>query len=214
PPGEARRLRAAPPPAALAVHCARGDWPASWPADGLAAFPNWGLLLRWEAALAELAAFRDIPEPVVAMFLERFAAAVHARLAAHPELEALPVPALKRSALGSCGWDSIQTIFPFLLRGKHYLHASETREVYRLLAEYLPAEEGMSGDLGALRCRLGQPVACGERDGVPISALRLCMSARLVVEACSDAGRNAQVVIDRAMLALDKAALLARHFAY
>ena len=61
----------------------------------------------------------------------------------------------------------------------------------------------------ALRCQLGQPVACGSRDGVPVSALRLCLSARLIVEALADDGARAPQVIARALATLDKATALA-----
>jgi hypothetical protein len=59
-----------------------------------------------------------------------------------------------------------------------------------------------------LRCQLGQPVACGQRDGVPVSALRLCASARLIVEATAQNGRQASAVIERALAVLEKTALL------
>ena len=36
-----------------------------------------------------------------------------------------------------------------------------------------------------IRWQLGQPVACGSRQGIEVSALRLCISSRLIVEAAS-----------------------------
>jgi hypothetical protein len=47
------------------------------------------------------------------------------------------------------------------------------------------------------------------RDGVAVSALRLCVSARLIVEAVANDGVGATAVIERAMAALDKTAQLA-----
>ena len=58
------------------------------------------------------------------------------------------------------------------------------------------------------RYQLGQPVSCGKRDGVPVSALRICASARLIVEATTGGGEKAARVIGKALAALDKAALL------
>jgi hypothetical protein len=49
----------------------------------------------------------------------------------------------------------------------------------------------------------------GSRDGVPVSALRLCVSSRLIVDAVSPKGRGAEAVIGEALAVLDKAALLA-----
>ena len=60
-----------------------------------------------------------------------------------------------------------------------------------------------------MRCQVGQPVACGTRDGVPVSALRLCASTRLIVDALSEKGRGTTAVIAEALAVLDKAAFLA-----
>jgi hypothetical protein len=61
----------------------------------------------------------------------------------------------------------------------------------------------------SLRCQLGQPVPCGSRAGVPVSALRLCLSSRLIVDAVSPGGRGPKAVIADALAVLDKAAILA-----
>jgi hypothetical protein len=189
----------------LRAYSARAEWPAGWAAHAaLSEAANFGLLLRWEAALTELAAFRAIPEPDVQAFVARFAQAVRARLADHPVLEPLAGRAPDRSAIGAAsGWDALPTIFPFLLRhaeGPHdgCLSLAATQDVYRDLMT------------GLAPVRLAQPVLCGERDGRPISALRLCNSARLIVDGAGDGGAGAQAVIDRALAALDSAADAAR----
>ncbi len=56
-----------------------------------------------------------------------------------------------------------------------------------------------------VRGQLGQPVMCGERDGEPVSALRICASARMMVEASQG---DADAVIKRSLAVLDKALLL------
>jgi hypothetical protein len=194
----------------LGAYSARGEWPAGWVAGAsMAEAANFGLLLRWEAALAELAAFRAIPEAEVEAFLRRFAQAVEARLADDPAFERLDVRALDRAAIGApSGWDEAPTIFPFLLRhavGPHegYLSLAAVQDVYNAL---------MDGERsgGAVRARLGQPVLCGERFGRPISALRLCNSARLAVEGVGGDGANAEAVIAKAMTVLDRTAEAAR----
>jgi hypothetical protein len=48
---------------------------------------------------------------------------------------------------------------------------------------------------------LGQPVYCGERDGEPVNALRLCLSARLIVAACADG--HADAIIADALAVLE-----------
>lgn len=204
----ARRLRWRALPPAVAAYSSRAEWPVSWAAaDTLGNDTNFGLLLRWEAALEELRRFHAQDEAKVEVFLRAFAAAVGRRLADDPSFEPLPVAQLdRRPLLEATHWDGVQTIFPFLLFHldsgcRQALSSEETREVYRLLQTDLSGKD----DLLGLRCQLGQPVTCGERGGEPVSALRLCMSARLVVEALQ--GR-AEQVIDQAMAAFDKAALI------
>lgn len=208
PESAARRLRWRALPPAVAAYSSRAEWPGNWAAaDALGEVANFGLLLRWEAALTELRSFRALPEAEVRDFLQAFADAVAGHLADNPAFEALPVAPLERLPAGG-GWDCVQTIFPFLLYrphagGRRPLSRSETQQVYRLLQDDLSGRE----DVLSLRCQLGQPVACGERDGTELSALRLCASARLAVEALQ--GRDqAQRVIGYAIAALDKAALI------
>lgn len=174
-----------------------------------------GLLLRWEAALEELRAFRALPEDTVSGFLKSFAQAIHQRLCDDPAFEILPTHPLDRRPLNkTSGWDTIQTIFPFLLydcrAGRRPLSRAETAHVSRRLLLDLSGDHDFpSTQTAALRCQMGQAVACGTRHGVPVSALRLCVSARLIVEATT-VPDGAQAVIARAIRALDKAALLAQ----
>jgi hypothetical protein len=184
---------------AFGLYSARAEWPAGWVAG--AALPqaaNFGLLLRWRAALVELAAFRALPEPAVAAFLGAFADAVEARLAVDPMFEPVATRTLDRRAIGAGkGWDAIPTIFAFRLRAESsreagFLSPPQVQTVYQRLRR--------SG------VRLGQPVACG----APASALRICASARLVAEALCEKGPGAEAVIAKAMAALDAASAAAR----
>jgi hypothetical protein len=165
-------------------YSARAEWPSAWVAG--AALPqraNFGLLLRWTAALAELEAFRALPDAQIDAFLSAFADAVEARLAVDPRLEPLPMRALDRRAIGADqGWDVVPTIFPFRLRDDAGpLVCAAAQDVYRALR--------------SVGVRLGQPIACG--------ALRLCASARTVTEALGEGGLGAEAAIDRALSALD-----------
>lgn len=220
----ARRLRERPFPRALSSCSTQADWPQGWATEGaLEDVANFGLLLRWEAALEELRSFRSVPDGEIANFLQAFARAVQNRLESDPVFEPLPVPQLDRSPLiEAASWDHIPTIFPFLLyhpetqAGNEPLSREETMQVYRLLQVDLTDHQdldctGLIGEVAGLRCQLGQPVECGIRDGKPVSALRLCASARLIVEATSSSDSlKASVVIERALAALDKTAFLVR----
>ncbi len=184
PPGLAAHLAAQPIRPALGAYFARADLPAGWrAADDLPEAANPGLLLRWEAALAELAAFRALPDWKIARTLQAFARAVQAGLAADPVFAAVSTPRPDRRALGGeASWDAVPTIFPFRLRHAdgRYLSPAQTDAVYRTVAR-----DGL---------QLGQPVACGTCDGAPATALRLCAGARLVTEAVSADNGEAALV--------------------
>ena len=187
-------------PGALSLSSSGFEWPETMGSGLTGTGNNFGLLLRWEAALTEFRAFRSIPEKAVAEFLHTFARAISRRLTSDPHLEALTVPAINRLALtGKKCWDDIQTIFPFRLRkdgGR--IEPPETLRIHGLLQKDLSTCS--SHPAASLRCSLGQPVRCGETG----SALRLCASARLIVEGVN----NSDVVIKRAESVFDKIDLL------
>jgi len=128
-----------------------------------------------------------------------------ARLAADPCLEALPVPALNRLSLQTAAsWDREQSIFPFILRhpdSGRALNREQTLDIHLALS--------VSTDDYSLRCQLGQPVPCGEREGTPVSALRLSLSADQVNAALSTPN-GAAMIVDQSRQALDKVGYLVR----
>jgi hypothetical protein len=226
PPLCARRMRRHPIPPALRAYSSRADWPADWEsAAGLDQAANFGLLLRWEAALAEIRTFRTLSDEQIANFLRTFGKAVQDKLQRSPLLDPLPLPSLARGSLAEAdNWDHIASIHPFLLfypnaaKGRSALDRDQTLRVYQLLQADLSTRKMFGNDnaiarIVALRCQLGQPVACGHRDGVPVSALRVCASMRMITWACADGGRDAGLVIEQAISAVEKAELLAHTFA-
>ena len=205
------------PLTALQLYTARSDWPDHWPAaEALDDRPNHGLLLRWQAALVELQCFRAVPEALADRFLQHWADAVAERLRSDATFALVPVRSLEgvRGGRWSGGrWDRQQTIFPFTVHrrtaagGRVPLTPEQTSALHRALAQ---ADTSQPDDaLTSVRFQLGQPVACGVRDGQPLSALRLCASARTVVQAARSVQGRAQAVA-QAMAALDKAAWLVR----
>lgn len=223
PSAAAHRLRSYALPHALRAYSAAADWPDGWAAAGiLDNVANFGLLLRWEAAMAELQAFNAVPEAAVTRFLQSFADAVQHRLRNDPAFELIPVPPIdRRPLIEAASWDHIPTIFPFLLHHtarrteNRLLNRKETAQVYQHLQTDLSGHPdlilaGASQTVAALRYQLGQPVALGLRNGLPVSALRLCASTRMVVVATMGDMDNSVIVIERALAALDKTALLVR----
>ncbi len=166
-------------PDGLRDYCTRADWPDGWIAKRhLPEKANWGLLLRWKAALIELEAFASRPDAQVRSIVSAFGAAVQKRLSMDPAFVALETRPIDRSAVcvtqnvDDLRFDELPTIFTFYLchpvRGD-LLTPSETAEVYQALRSGFP------------RVQLGQPVA----SGADFSALRLCLSAPLICQACA-----------------------------
>jgi len=202
----AERLQKRALPRGLLTYPSRANWPINWTgAESLAHAANFGLLLRCEVALEELRRFRMAPQAATIDFLLNFAGAIHQRLLSDPHFEPLPVPLLdRRPLIEANSWDHLQTIFPFLLYhprsvGRIPLSREETRHVYQRLPD--------AAMQSSIRCQLGQPVACGTRNGIAVSALRLCVSSRLIVEATVSDDKG-MAIIKNALMALDKTALL------
>jgi hypothetical protein len=214
PDAAAQRLRSARLPRALSDLCALGEWPEEM--TGSETFEersNFGVLLRWEAALEEMRAFAALPCAAVGGFFADFAEAMGERLAEDDAFETIAVRPLERTGLGAPpSWDRTQTIFPFMLRaGGRLLTPVETVGVQRLLGVDLG--DWASWAPAARRIQLGQPVNCGQRGSEPLVALRICMSARLASSALGTGGRGGAAVIGDALEALDKTAWLAKRLA-
>jgi hypothetical protein len=214
----AARLASRSAPGGLRAVSAQGDWPEGWAArERLEPQANFGMLLRWEAALAELRSFAAVSDAQIQAVAAGLARVADEAIAAHAELEPLEVRPLDRGLGGEAGWDRMKTIFPFLMRARPegpWLGREQTERVWRLMREDLgPMAGGRSLQARAaarLRIELGQPVAAGTRGGGPVFALRLCLSSRLVCEASSGDPRAAARMLSDTRLALAKAAWLAR----
>ena len=179
-------------------------WAAGAKNDTAGLIERAGLLLRWEAALHEMRRFNALPQQQIFQCLKAFSDAVGIRLASDRSFIPLAVSRLDRRALlADQGWDSLQTIFPFMLRDPQSglpMDRSRTQKIYRQLQQDMSDID--DSVIARLRCQLGQPVACGVREGVEVGALRLCIGARQVGD------EKLPGVISDAMLALDKAAWL------
>ncbi len=126
---------------------------------------NFGLMLRMEVALSEYRQFCILTDTQIQTIISEFGDAIQHYLNESPHFECLKTPTLQRE---NSTWDCLPTIFPFvLLRDNQPLSRAETLACY----QQLPQQN--------LRCQIGQPVMCGDEK----SALRLCLSSRLIVEA-------------------------------
>ncbi|MDD5297099.1 MAG: hypothetical protein PHU46_09305 [Rhodocyclaceae bacterium] len=171
--------------------------------------PGSGLLLRWEAALAELRLFRSLPESGVRTLLRDFGWFMDERLAGQALIEALPGAGGQRGAPGVMdARDTQPSIFPLRFRdpGGTFLKPEAVSAVHRLLRQDLTGV--LDGSVGGVPVHLGQPVHCGNPDGQTGAALRLCLSARQLVAAMERG--TADTLMQQADLILKKLDLILR----
>ncbi|MDK1494406.1 hypothetical protein QN219_31150 [Sinorhizobium sp. 7-81] len=204
---------------ALGITSLQSEWPQHW--NGIRSLPNssnFGLLLRWDAALADLRAFRNIPEQDVETVVHAFHDAIVSALGHTQQFDLLEQPSLQRRPFAEgTTWDQVQTIFPFLLfdidrKGKRTpLSTEKTKKIYhQMKVEIGPGAGRADQPISSFRCELGQPVSCGELQGTSVAALRLSLSARLIVKAVEEGDRGVASLIEQGLLAFDKAAFLSK----
>ena len=68
-----------------------------------------------------------------------------------------------------------------------------------------PDIKSLDSSVEVIPCQLGQPVFIGSHEGQSFSALRICLSARLIVKGVANNWRD---IIQEALLALDNVSLL------
>jgi hypothetical protein len=181
PPQQAARLQA-PLPAGLADYTSRPEWPASANTAHLPARANYGLLLRWHAALAEWDALDAVPPDRQHEILTQFCTRVRQGIAANPDVALLETPPPARP---DDAWDSVQTIIGFVVRPADPLDPTDARRLYHWLnadlrAALPPTLSAEQERLACLRCHIGQPVPLPGPHGRDIGVLRISAGARLV----------------------------------
>ena len=192
----AARLAARPLPAGLALYSGRPEWPrAQRGLNSLLPAGNHGLITRWQAALAEMQAFADVPAARRRAVLHRFVGHVDRCIS---ETKGLVVVNHQPPGESPVDWDATGTILCFAIErsalgtsdsdspeaGDGYLDLVLSRKIYVWLnADLWPTLEGLTAatDQPVLRrrCHVGQPVSVAI-SGKPAAALRVSAGARLV----------------------------------
>lgn len=181
----AARLRTGMLPRGLAAYFNRAEFPAAAPAArGLPEGGNYGLALRWHAALAEMRALLRVKPVRRAEILRGFARAVECGIEASPGLALLPQPAIYRTA-GDEPWERLPSIFTFSLRApfapERCLTPAEARQVYVWLNTDLSPWLPEQLKIAARICHIGQPVPLAQPQGEgQMGALRVSAGARLI----------------------------------
>ena len=202
PAGVRRRLDGARSlPAGLGDYSYRHAWPAGRACGDLPEGHNIGLILRWQAALAEMAALSAIPRALVHDRLKGFLTAVARHIAADPMLELLPPVAPARPVLDNA-WDCLPTILSFFVRAPDSVRDTfrplalpQARKLYAWLntdlSGLVPVDDPDAA-LAAMLCHVGQPVPLAHPSlpGGVAGALRISAGARLVSGEPSHAGMD------------------------
>jgi hypothetical protein len=205
----AARLRTGTLPEGLDAYFGQDDFFAGCPATAvLPETGNFGLALRWHAALAEMRAFGRVPDHQRVKILDGFMAVVQRKIAANPALMLLDIPDLER---GFEDWEGRKSIMSFLLRGPdgQWLSPVQARAVYLWLnADLSP---WIAAPAAARICHIGQPVRIGAA-----GALRVAAGARLFAgepahRGFSQAQRLAREFADLDVV-FDKIALILAHW--
>jgi len=176
PPSIAARLQTGALPEGLDAYFGRDEFFTFAPAaDRLPQTGNYGLSLRWHAALAEMQAFFRTKPARRADILRRFGETVARKIAESDSLTLLQQPEITRNESDE-PWERLPSIFGFLLASPHepsrHLTPVEARAVYLWLNTDLTPL--LPGHPAAARiCHIGQPVKLG-----PAGILRVSAGAR------------------------------------
>ena len=208
-------------PFGLSMFSSRAEWPKNCVASqSLKDIENFGLLLRWQAAIEELKKFREVPEIQIKNFTQRFANAIQNRLKLDENFSQVSVrPLIRDLHINENSWDEVPTIYTFILSRndknglKVPLTQYETQQIYQWLQmspinSKRPDTKVIDANVEIMQCLLGQPVIIGSDNGLPITALRLSLSSRLIVEGHSNKEASANHVIQSALSMLDNVGLL------
>lgn len=196
PPQLAARAVTLPPfPRGLSHYSSQYDFPPAWArlTTDLSSRPNFGLLLRWRAALWEMRAFYAVPAANQFDTIQAFSQGMLKRIAENPDIELVSAPGHDRSGRGiPAQWDELPTIFTFLVKRKSSKRGpSSPLDFDEAWAAHGWLNSDISGHLpeaasqedraiASKRCHIGQPVRVYQDQGVWITALRIAAGARLV----------------------------------
>ena len=217
----AQRLEHAKLPEGLDAYFGRDDFfPNCHAAASLPPTGNYGLSLRWHAALAEIAALMAVPAARRAEILQGFGDTVRAAIAAQPGIELLEAPPIARLSSDE-PWERLPSIFTFSLRAPHQpsrcLTPVEARAVYLWLNTDLSRLLPRDAAIAARICHIGQPVPLPQPNGQgQQGALRVSAGARLISGEPSHAELDADARLAREFgdlaLVFEKITLLLDHW--
>ncbi|NHO32105.1 hypothetical protein [Acetobacter fallax] len=221
-------------PGGLRDYAGQNEWPDCAATRYLPDDANYGLILRWHAAMAEMEAFKAVPAKETRARLERFLEAARDALISCDDIALLETPDPVRPALPGA-WDGMTTILSFLVKapdltmhetgseGFKPFGLADARRLYHWLNADLSRifsadePERISG-LAKRLCHIGQPVAVPSAilGGACAGALRISVGARLVSGEPSHEGMDTDLRLEREIAdvreVIAKISLIRRHW--
>lgn len=201
-------------------YLAKAEVPESLPALHDIARPglNAGLLVRWEAALAEVRSFHNSSPEIRDEILRLFAAGLRRILEHTPRVSLVESPYTPIPKHDDRGLDDLPTIFTFLVKGTdgQPLGEAQADQVYRLLARDMSGLP-VNDPVLSRTFQLGQAVKISRRDGAWVAGLRVAIGAPTISQVVFDhtRGRTWTERVDRCLAdvadALRKLDLIVQH---
>lgn len=180
--------------AGLRDYMTASELPTDWESlrASLPAEPNFGLVLRWSAALAQIEAYYRVPSDQRLAVMRAFEETVPDVLGDSKLIDVVAVSPL-RERDSPRFLEAATTVFPFFVReepGGEYLRKAGLKKVFRQLNEDLSGtiESPDAGSKAVLarQIHIGQPVLLSGDARAERSVLRIALGAPLVVTIASD----------------------------
>ncbi|AYY13437.1 hypothetical protein EF847_12785 [Actinobacteria bacterium YIM 96077] len=180
---------------------------------------NAGLLLRWEAALAEIRSFHNVSPEIRDEVLRLLTSGLRDIIERTPQIGLVESPYTTIPDPDPRGLDDLPTIFTFLAYGPdgHALTMEEAKSAQRLLAQDLRGLGGSDDPVLRRTFQIGQPVKIRAQGDTWVGGLRVAIGAPTVSEIVFDhtRGRTWTERVDRTLAdisdALRKLLLVLRH---
>jgi hypothetical protein len=143
--------------------------------------PNWGLILRWQAAIFEIKEFYDLDRQYFHDYFIEFYLAYSALVDQSPYTENFSDITPQMGDLENSFSTTVNTFF--IKNRFRYLSESEVRMIYHLMTRNcsdIHSDQDYKDILSSC-CHLGQPVRVKENDSYVLGTLRISISSRLIV---------------------------------